>query len=751
MIFAPRVSQDPSPTPALQPGRGVTPSSDQTGPQLERLGSAAMTAGAGAVEVQNYVDRAKADEGDNQLQDHYAKLLQDPSNGYLTKVGGNAVDARQATVDELNSSREAISNNMATGYQRQLFAQRSSQRLREAMSRVDTHFTAEAKSFSVGQKSAKRDAAVRDAISSSIIGPPRPTQVGPAAASASPDGEPTTPSVAPPQVDPYEVHKATALALDSQIAKDLGYSKEQEDAMHLATTTKIHTGVVESFVARGNPTQAVNYLKNIKPGEIDPMTATKLQEQVQTASDREQGAHIALDGVKQEPMPPRSDMTYADYYQTKEADLYQKIAQTRQQAFDDLRNGKITEGVLHSILHNLDTFEGSHEKDTNAQKIAAGTQAQQYLSAAWSRGETSANLESLPPELRQRIDALGLTEHIREFARTQGKDTEASVWAVDHAADSDLKGRSEGDAILMFRAAGASDKLINELGLPRWRAANGIGKQGDYDPLSAHQRLVANTPKIFFMHPGKSEDINPDYAPGTAHFASYALYTSAVAMERQQRAAAKGRPLDAEEEQKVYDDLNADVIYTPIGAVPRAAVPIGDYGTETTMLDAKTGAQVPIKLPPDKETLDFVRQHIRENKHDPTYSPTTAEMQSYYNSIRDKSRDTPDASVRFPTSVLRTPTEVDAEIQARNQRAAADRAAAMNNKIVTGDDVASELAAAGAEHGVTFDADKAVSYIRALAKSKRTSEAAALETFRSSLKTGKGGSLQWMLQNGLTK
>lgn len=86
-----------------------------------------------------------------------------------------------------------------------------------------------------------------------------------------------------------------AMVETRKLAKLRGYGPEQTEQLLRQTTTKIHAGIIESLLARGEPERARAYLEGVESREINTEARTKLIEAVRVANMPDDSVRLATE------------------------------------------------------------------------------------------------------------------------------------------------------------------------------------------------------------------------------------------------------------------------------------------------------------------------------------------------------------------------------------------------------------------------------------------------------------------------
>ncbi len=175
------------------------------------------------------INTADAKAADAQFSDEVRKVLYEDGNGFMHRMGGNAVRERQSVAELLREKQQQVLSGLSGGARRK--AQDAIEgRYQSALQRVDVHASGQRRTFLNDTANARVKAAVNDAI-----------------------------------YDPDKVSESIALVV--QEAKDAGArngsSPEVIKGQIIEAQTKIHSGIVKR-VAAHSPIDAMRYLQDNK-------------------------------------------------------------------------------------------------------------------------------------------------------------------------------------------------------------------------------------------------------------------------------------------------------------------------------------------------------------------------------------------------------------------------------------------------------------------------------------------------------
>lgn len=152
---------------------GVAPVRSNVGAQIQAAGGAVESTGAAAYRLGEIlrarVNRARARESASQLSDAYRDALTG-TEGYLHKVGRNAVEGREAVLQRLEDERRRIAEGLDTSEQLDMFGELASGMQQDAVQKVDIHFAQATHAYDLAGAKARAETLGADATDSFFTG-----------------------------------------------------------------------------------------------------------------------------------------------------------------------------------------------------------------------------------------------------------------------------------------------------------------------------------------------------------------------------------------------------------------------------------------------------------------------------------------------------------------------------------------------------------------------------------------------------
>jgi len=254
----------------------VAPMPDVVGKDLERMGAANVAAGATIKKVADQIryDIADADVKalDNRMSEEQRKLIHDPNDGYLAKPGKAAIDAREPVIKALEKQQQAIVDelqNEGKSLELAMFKQVAQKRMQIALNQVDAHALQQTKIYDIGEGKARINNAVDDAAANWATWNQKNS--------------------------PYATFKATAVQEVELLADKMGLPKDaaQRKELLMATTTKLHSDVINNLLSKDNaPAAAAYFQANL--AEISSDKTDELAKSVRSVGERDQSLRLSM-------------------------------------------------------------------------------------------------------------------------------------------------------------------------------------------------------------------------------------------------------------------------------------------------------------------------------------------------------------------------------------------------------------------------------------------------------------------------
>lgn len=286
---------------------------------------------------QDEIDTADAKAADAQFSDEVRKLLYEDGNGFMNRMGGNAVRERKGVSDLLREKQEQILGGLSGSARRK--AQDAIQgRYQGALQRVDTHTSGQRRTFLNDTANARVKSAINDAI-----------------------------------YDPDQVSQSIALVV--QEARDAGArngsSPEVIKGQIVEAQTKIHSGIVARISAQ-SPIEAMRYLQDNK-GKMLGSEVARLTTQLAPAVKEYKGRQAGRRALSQGSVDP-STFNWSKYavggaaarsnsFTGLDQEYASRVARMLQAADAELGDGalKIT-SAFRSVEKQRELFEAAVKK-----------------------------------------------------------------------------------------------------------------------------------------------------------------------------------------------------------------------------------------------------------------------------------------------------------------------------------------------------------------------------------------------------
>lgn len=192
---------------------------------------------------QDEIDTAAAKDADARFSNEVRKLLYEDGNGFMNRMGGNAVNERQSVSEQLKQRQDEILGGLS-GSARQKAQSAIEGRYQSALQRIDIHASSQRRTYLNDTANARVESAINDAI-----------------------------------YDPEKVKESIQIAI--QEARDAGArngsSPEVINGQIAKAQTQIHSGIVKRLSA-ASPIEAMRYLQDNKTkmlgAEVARLTAS---------------------------------------------------------------------------------------------------------------------------------------------------------------------------------------------------------------------------------------------------------------------------------------------------------------------------------------------------------------------------------------------------------------------------------------------------------------------------------------------
>lgn len=591
----------------------VTPRSEVESRQGAALGDATAKAGAAianiAVGLQGQLDEARVKEGYTKLGKFTTTQLEDPKDGYLNKRGADAAgNSRKAAIDAIEKERQAIEKGLDNDRQREDFRSASERFMGGVTSKVYGHEAEQFRAYSADQSEAMADQAAKDAINARLVQAPAGLE-GPAAELAAgakmraqvedstlfevhtwsqeqappgirrPDGngeegatqDPHPPVVVPapagqqkeqPRTSDFDLHKNTAIGQAHQFADLNGWAADspQRAQRVLATTTKIHGGVVDALVKGGRYDEAAAYVAGVNRAEVAPNAYASMQALVRSASDKQVGTRLALQLGEQPEVAydPEKDGDPEAWLIAQERSKLDTVSRALASVDEQFKAGKIGIEVRDTARSELLSKERVRHEERARYADQMTTEAR-----AWLGRHPFATPQQLPPELLVAARVFGKEGELVAFARHHTIVTDPNaMMQLDQMRDSgELAAMSATQLRVFFR--GRMDDQDWSLAQATHERMQGGGKDPQHTYTLGVNDRIEETARVMGLLPrtsgtGQAGAVLPEK---TAVYFDFRSRVHDRIRVFEQTALQGKRKASPEEIQKLLDDAVLDKVF----------------------------------------------------------------------------------------------------------------------------------------------------------------------------------------------
>lgn len=281
----------------------AAPMNAAAAPQVENYApkQGAQMAGAisemakAATTIQDDIDTANAQAAHNKLMDAANKVLLDPDNGFMTKSGKAAIDARSEALKALEDTKRQLSEGMSTNMQKFMFNRAADASMQNWTAKINSHTGEQTKVWRVGEAKAGMDNYRKLAEVDSVN--------------------------YKKQGSDYQINKGMIISLANQVADTMGFGPEQRKALIDEETTKLHVNSIQNMLnTEGVGAEAIKEYYYKHKDEISGDMQPKLLHQINAAGSFEAGM-TAVDAAWRKVMGDTKDINTP----IKSAELFEAL------------------------------------------------------------------------------------------------------------------------------------------------------------------------------------------------------------------------------------------------------------------------------------------------------------------------------------------------------------------------------------------------------------------------------------------
>lgn len=464
---------------------------DVAGRQMQEMGKAQLHAGAVLQKIQDNCDDAAAKEADNALADRLRVSLYDKDNGYLTRVGKDAVTNYSGAMSALTDTAKEIEQTLGNDTQRALFRQQAARRTQNAMLQIDAHAAQQTRVWKDGETVARIKGSIADAVANS-------------AGYAEQGGA-------------FQTAKATAIAEVDDLASLRGYDTAQTEQLRASTLADLHGTVLTNMVSLGQTKTARDYLEAAAP-EIAKGAPDKLDNLRNLVKQA---------GIKDESLTLSMEVGGDPRAATKRLD-------------EMFTAGKISADVRDATVQRVE-----HNWQMRKAQQAEGEKALLGNAYDWRIKNPDKSILDMPPTMYQALKATGHLASIANFSPNQGTDASA-YYGLRRMAAEEPEAFAQLDLLKSRHLVGTSDwNRLVEL-------QTSIGK-GDAKAMQMERVVGGAVKSIKADMLAAGIDLTPK--EGTSQAQDTAKFMSSLYQSLDEAQKAKGAPLQPAEARKIGLDL----------------------------------------------------------------------------------------------------------------------------------------------------------------------------------------------------
>ena len=273
----PSVPTQPMRTPEAQ-APGVQPVQSQTARQYGQLGKGVQQLGEGAAQMgaymQEQIDDAKVAEATNRFAEVERQALLDPKNGYLAKLGKDAVNSYDGTSELLQQFGDDIEASLDNGVQRSQFRKQRLRRMEQNLDRMASHRLQQSEAWNMAEAKTLMETSIVDYL----------------AAYQEPDN-------AKGVDDRRKLAHGQAMVQAQALANSAGFGpgSSQRKALMRDVNDRMVKGVVTQYVNMGRALDARDYLA---ASQASSAVKAELGNDIRVAVTKEEGSNLARELAK---------------------------------------------------------------------------------------------------------------------------------------------------------------------------------------------------------------------------------------------------------------------------------------------------------------------------------------------------------------------------------------------------------------------------------------------------------------------
>ena len=473
---------------------------DVAGKQTQQLGQAMSGLGAVGMKIADQLqaerDDAQTKALDNALADRMRMILHNKDTGYLSQVGQQAANGRDATADALAKARDEISGGLENDVQRKMYSRVANARMQSALLQVDTHAAQQTRVWHDGESVARFKSNLADMVANSAGWNQKDA-----------NGKTT---------GAYNMARATAVGELEGLAAMRGLSGDGAKMFVAENMAKAYAGVLTNMVSLGQSKTARDYLEQVAPeiAKGAPDQLDNLRTLVKQA------------GVKDESLTLSGQL---------KGGLNEQVGALKGM-FD---KGEITADVYDATRQRVE-----HNWQMRKAQQAEGEKALMGNAYDWVLKNPGKDILDMPAGMYNSLKNTGHLASLATFARTSGKPItdDATYYGLRRMAMEDPPAFVDRDLMKSRHLLSQSD----------WQALvqlqTSIGK-GEAKAMESQRVLKATLSQIKAEVAAIGIDMTPK--EGSPQAQETARFTNALTRALDDATRSKGSPLTPDESRRI--------------------------------------------------------------------------------------------------------------------------------------------------------------------------------------------------------
>lgn len=566
----------------------VRPMQDFSAEQIGQLGEGMMRAGRGAVRYAAYQQRQKeiedaenaeniAMQSDMAFRDHLDNEL-NPENGYLSKVGPEAIDGYKPLLQNAEKKAQEIEDSLDSELAKKMFRREANRKLLAFKADASKHYYNKRQTFRVGLMQAEADAAKGDATRYLNTFDADPSEVPDEykALMVDKDGKPR-------QVTPYQFNLEKFQAYLRRAGGEAQLDSTQIESAVAKATSDMHAESLDALIDQ-DPERAQAYFEKYQDG-IDPKLHSAVSQKIESASLSKFGREYS-EAINAEIDPNTGPGT--------------KLEIGLNAARAALDSGDITEKQFDAVEDNLLKISQRASALQRQQQTDATESIQDFADkngiGSWEE------LEKTNKKLADEANRLGLKRLVQGYLDS-GKQFVTQKGAYDEMAKQTqeywLSLKTETDVKAQWRKKLNNEDLNDAI--KQWRVAHNLASDKEKSDMTRDE-LIGSSWNRLIAKVGKTDDqvkaLEGTKSAWVLDRGSYQTKIKEMIMA-QGREKGNNRPWTVDDTLKLLDFVENDVVTTTTAEGKELQVPsvmLGvtpGIGDETTAVIKIGGRAIP--------------------------------------------------------------------------------------------------------------------------------------------------------------